>query len=781
MSVDHVPEIPGYRVLSPLGRGGMASVYLAMQESVEREVALKIMAPQLSADPTFGERFLREARIAAKLHHRHVVSIFDVGVHNGFHYCTMEYLPGGPVMRRGDQPLDVKPALRCIREISLALHYAQEKGFIHRDVKPDNILLREDGTCVLGDFGIARAADSGTIMTKTGSVVGTPHYMSPEQLRGRAIDGRADLYSLGVVFFQLITGKVPFEASDSLAVGIMHMTAPIPQLPSEFRILQPVLDRMLAKEPGDRFQTGGEIDAALAAIEKRLASGETEPPVSAESPTQPLRAARNSGYDTQGALRTEPQIGRIDQVDDHRIQATPRSNPRQRPSAQSSSPRGIWWVLLSLVVLAGLAYWQRPLVTLWVTGLLQPDAGLKPTPVPAPTNEPPLAVDTVQTPDPAIASDSNTDVTATPATDVKADAPVVATDDRLELERARRAEAEGRLSGADGALSEFLAAQRINPDNLEARSAINRIGTALAAQARSRLSAGDAGAAIGLQRELAAVPALTALATDLDQAIAAHAEQQKRSSRVPLLLAEADKLAQQGRSVEPRGNSAADRYQAVLALDSGNQEARSGLNRALAAAITEAESALEAKEIDRADALARRIQAFSSRARGLADLRQRIQDARELPKGLSPERQAAHDQLIRQGRQALANEQMLEPPGDSAYDKFRGAMSIDPRSAEAKAGMEAIGRALIVRINRNLDAGRASRADADISALDAVDPRYAGMAELKRRVAATYASNGLRSLESGSAEQARQDLANAERLDADTPAVQQLRAALDRN
>lgn len=759
----------------------MASVYLAMQESVEREVALKIMAPQLSADPTFGERFLREARIAAKLHHRHVVSIFDVGVHNGFHYCTMEYLPGGPVMRRGDQPLDLKPALRCIREISLALHYAQEKGFIHRDVKPDNILLREDGTCVLGDFGIARAADSGTIMTKTGSVVGTPHYMSPEQLRGRAIDGRADLYSLGVVFFQLITGKVPFEASDSLAVGIMHMTAPIPQLPSEFKILQPVLDRMLAKEPGDRFQTGGEIDAALGAIEKRLAAGETEPPVGAESPTQPLRAARSSGYDTQGTLRTEPQIGRIDQVDDHRIQATPRPNPRQRPSAKSASPRGIWWFLLSLVLLAGLAYWQRPLVTLWVTGLLQPDAGMKPTPVPAPTNEPPLAVDTVQTPDPAIASNSTTVVTPTPATDVKVDTPAVAADDRLELERARRAEAEGRLSGADGALSEFLAAQRINPDNLEARSAINRIGTALAAQARSRLSAGDAGAASGLQRELAAVPALASLAKDLDQAIAAQAEQQKRSSRVPRLLAEADKLAQQGRWVEPRGNSAADRYQSVLALDSGNQEARSGLNRALAAAITEAETALEAKEIDRADGLARRIQAFSSRARGLADLRERIKDARELPKGLSPERQAAHDQLIRQGRQALANEQMLEPPGDSAYDKFRGAMSIDPRSADAKAGMEAIGRALIVRINRNLDAGRASRADADISALDAVDPRYAGKADLMRRVAETYASNGLRSLERGSAEQARQDLGNAERLDANAPAVQQLRAALDRN
>ncbi len=374
MSADHVPQIPGYRILHPLGRGGMASVYLALQESVEREVALKIMAPQLSADPTFGDRFLREARIAAKLHHRHVVSIYDVGVYNGFHYCTMEYLPGGPVMKRGAPPLALKPALRCVREIALALHYAQEKGFIHRDVKPDNILLREDGSCVLGDFGIARAADSGTLMTKTGSVVGTPHYMSPEQLRGRAIDGRADLYSLGVVFFQLITGKVPFEASDSLAIGIMHMTAPLPQLPTEYRMLQPMLDRMLAKEPGDRFQTGAEIDAALAEVEKQIESGtaDTAPPAIGEAPTKPmlpLRAERKSGYDPQGTVRTEPQLGRMDRVDDDgmRADAAPAAVHARAPVVRrlrAAGSGGSWRRIV--VPLPALAYWQRPLITAWV-------------------------------------------------------------------------------------------------------------------------------------------------------------------------------------------------------------------------------------------------------------------------------------------------------------------------------------------------------------------------------------------------------------------------------
>jgi serine/threonine-protein kinase PpkA len=771
MSVDHVPNIPGYRVLSPLGRGGMASVYLAMQESVEREVALKIMAPQLSADPTFGERFLREARIAAKLHHRHVVSIFDVGVYNGFHYCTMEYLPGGPVMRRGDKPLALKPALRCIREISMALHYAQEKGFIHRDVKPDNILLREDGTCVLGDFGIARAADSGTIMTKTGSVVGTPHYMSPEQLRGRAIDGRADLYSLGVVFFQLITGNVPFEASDSLAVGIMHMTAPIPQLPSEFKILQPVLDRMLAKEPGDRYQTGGEIEAALAAIEKRLESGDTEPPVSDEGRTQAVRAARSSGYDTQGAARTEPQIGRMDAMDDEGLRATPRPQARQRAPSAPSPRRGIWWFLAILVVLASLAYWQRPLVTSWLAEFLEKSAAPGPAVEPARTRDPVVGVNPQPEPDPS--SDPVTTDPTPPASE-----PPLAADAVRELAEARSAEAAGRLAGADGALAAFIAAQQINPDNPEARSAIDRIGKALAAQARTLIVANDLPAASELQRQLAAVPTLAGAASDLEQAIAAAREQQQRGAEIPKLLAEADGLAGKGRWVEPRNNSAADRYRAVLALEPGNREASSGLDRAARAAMSQAELAIDTSQFDRAADLLKRVQALAPRTRGLTDLRERLEDAQARSRGPSPEQLARHDQFIREGRQALANDQLLEPPGDSAYDKFRNAMNMDPRSADARAGMDAIGQKLRERIDRNLAAGRATYADADISALNAVDPRYSGMGELKRRVAETYAGNGLRSLERGSTEQAREDLKNAEKLDASAPAVSQLRAAL---
>src|SRR5690606_4735705 len=165
-------------------------------------------------------------------------------------------------------------ALRVIREIATAINYAQQKGFIHRDIKPDNIILRDDGSSALTDFGIARANDSATRMTRTGAVVGTPHYMSPEQARGKQVDGRSDLYSLGIVLYEMLVGRVPYNAEDSLAVGIMHITQPVPRLPDGLLVLQPLVDGLLAKEPKDRFQTGNEAGAAIARYEQAIASGE---------------------------------------------------------------------------------------------------------------------------------------------------------------------------------------------------------------------------------------------------------------------------------------------------------------------------------------------------------------------------------------------------------------------------------------------------------------------------------------------------------------------------
>ncbi len=259
-------EIPGYKIVDTLGEGGMATVYLAIQESFEREVALKVMSASLSRDATFGERFIREARIVSRLIHPNIVTVYDVGVHEGHHFLSMEYVPGKDLKRKRFD-LSLLERLQVIRDVAAALDYAGRKGYVHRDVKPDNIMLRdEDGRAVLMDFGIARPSDVASGMTQVGTTVGTPHYMSPEQARGDKVDNRSDLYSLGVVLFLLISGDVPFDAESAVAVGIMHVSERIPRLPDHLKAFQPVIDRVLAKKPTERYQTGSELIAALDAI-----------------------------------------------------------------------------------------------------------------------------------------------------------------------------------------------------------------------------------------------------------------------------------------------------------------------------------------------------------------------------------------------------------------------------------------------------------------------------------------------------------------------------------
>lgn len=265
--------IPGYTIKRTLGRGGMATVYLAEQEKFERDVALKVMAPALSADAGFRERFLREAKIVAKISHPNIVTVYDVNEVNGLYYIAMEFHPGGDLKARIREGLEVAEALSVTRDVARALDFAHSRGYLHRDIKPDNILFRADGSAVLTDFGIAKATEGDASLTQMGMVAGTPKYMSPEQARAQALDADSDLYSLGVVFFEMLTGRLPFEASDPIALGIMHMNAPIPRLEGRLAHFQPLVDRLLAKQPGQRPQSGAQVIRELDALEKSFDFG----------------------------------------------------------------------------------------------------------------------------------------------------------------------------------------------------------------------------------------------------------------------------------------------------------------------------------------------------------------------------------------------------------------------------------------------------------------------------------------------------------------------------
>lgn len=257
-------EIPGYRIERALGRGGMASVYLAEQRSLCRPVAIKVLATDLAADTDFVERFKREARLVAQLNHPHIVSIYDIGVAADHPYLALEYIGGGDLRARlGKGAIPPEQALGILSQIGRALQRSHAQGIIHRDIKPENILFRPEGDAVVGDFGIAKSVSANTHLTQTGLIIGSPHYMSPEQMRGQVLDGRADIYSLGIVFHELLTGQAPYTANDTLAIAFKHLNDPIPRLPDQLGCYQSLLDRLLAKEPDQRLP---DADSLLAAI-----------------------------------------------------------------------------------------------------------------------------------------------------------------------------------------------------------------------------------------------------------------------------------------------------------------------------------------------------------------------------------------------------------------------------------------------------------------------------------------------------------------------------------
>lgn len=350
-------QVPGYRILRPLGAGGMASVYLAVQESLDREVALKVMSPQLAADREFTERFLKEGRITAKLSHRNLVTVFDIGSHEGVYYLAAEFIDGGTLRDLMNEGLTVPQVLDVVADVARALHYAHEKGVVHRDVKPSNILYKADRTVVLADFGIAKAMDTSSTATLAGSSIGTPDYMSPEQARGEPVDGRSDLYALGVMLFELLIGKPPYDGSDPFAVALAHITQPVPILPSEYAWLQPILDGLMAKRPQDRFASGDIFVQELNKARGRMPKAQG---------TQPLRhdTARRQAAESAATVAVSASTRR-----------TRRQSPRRAPLALAAG--------LAAAVVVGLLLWRLLAPTAEDTSVTQASIATPAQPGPA--------------------------------------------------------------------------------------------------------------------------------------------------------------------------------------------------------------------------------------------------------------------------------------------------------------------------------------------------------------------------------------------------------------
>jgi beta-lactam-binding protein with PASTA domain/predicted Ser/Thr protein kinase len=383
-----------YRILRKLGSGGMANVYLAEDEELGRRVAIKILNDRHANDDQFVERFRREAKNAAGLSHPNIVSIYDRGEAEGTYYIAMEYLEGRSLKERivAEGPLPIASAIEIARQILRAVGFAHRRQIVHRDIKPHNVLLVQDGPgdgderFKVTDFGISRTATSQ--MTEAGSIVGTAQYLSPEQARGAPVDQRSDIYSVGIVLYELLTGQLPFTGETPLEIAMKHLSE-IPRAPSELRPELPtdldmIVLRALAKDPADRFESAEEMERELA----RVAGGGGVTTETAEAATAVLAGA-GLAEAAPTMISRRPVVAPRETYDDHYYDY--EEPPRRR--------RPLWpWLLAILLaagaIVAGFYVWDRiqdelnatkPVAVPLVEGMRKPlaekairDAGLKP-------------------------------------------------------------------------------------------------------------------------------------------------------------------------------------------------------------------------------------------------------------------------------------------------------------------------------------------------------------------------------------------------------------------
>ncbi|MDW8277445.1 MAG: protein kinase [Anaerolineales bacterium] len=353
-----------YQIVAPLGEGGMAAVYKAYQPSMERYVALKVLPRQMAQSEEFLARFRREARLLAQLQHPHILPVFDYGEADGYTYIVMPFVQSGTLAHLLKARRLTYPEIRrIIVQIADALGYAHARGMIHRDVKPSNVLLDERGNCLLTDFGLARMAEPTSMLTSSGAIMGTPAYMSPEQGAGGTVDNRSDIYSLGVILYEMVTGRVPYSAETPIAVVFKHIQDPLPPArnfaPDLPDALELVLLKSLAKRPEDRYQTTDEfVHAIEEALPRGSAVGMASPAYDTNLPTMMEPTPRPPSRPPSVVPPAVPPASRPPStapLDTH-----PLSQPPY-PSAVSARPRkgaGIWgWIGAGVVIfgLIGLA------------------------------------------------------------------------------------------------------------------------------------------------------------------------------------------------------------------------------------------------------------------------------------------------------------------------------------------------------------------------------------------------------------------------------------------
>ena len=673
-----VVNLPGYKIIDVLGKGGMAVVYLATQESVGRQVALKILAPD-HTDETFTDRFLREARIISSLAHPNIITIYDANVYQGCHYMSMEYVPGNSLRDSRDQ-LTRKQKVDIIKQVALALDYAGKKGYVHRDIKPENILLHEDGRAILTDFGIARSQDASQGLTITGKVIGTPYYMSPEQTKGIQVDHRSDIYSLGIVLFQALAGQLPYDGPSFVAIGIKHLSDPIPELPKGLEIFQPIINICLSKDPAHRYQTANELYAALDKINdtdldfietkiaatrkagqqaphtKTIATDSMPPVVSARPKTKP------SHYIKMEPASPPPAHMDITDTDDFK-----RLNRRKR-----------WIFLFLLISIAAVGYYKRVALNHYYQAELAPVVERlinkysrradSPQPVETTATEPAI-------PEQNIDANTSTEIKNVDRVE-NTTGPKILKPEILNTDSPPRLQLAGQTPETIKQLSStYRQHLQTNPQDQAAKAALEEISKWYVLQVHSAIENNDSALA-----RLLIIQANDSLPhAFIPQRLVLLENQLLRREAIQNHLHQAQQHIDAGVLVVPAGHNAVDSLNAALAIDPDNATAKQLLQTIARHYYDKARNQVAAGKMH---------EALASVELGLTVINNHVQ-LTELKKSVQQEIRLQEKilSLLIQAEAQFQAGKAVEPRGESAIDLYKKILKEQPKNKKARRGV----------------------------------------------------------------------------------------------
>jgi serine/threonine-protein kinase PpkA len=726
-------DIPGYKIERKLGQGGMAEVYLATQESLGRQVALKITSQSHSQDPAFKERFFQEGHIVATLNHPNIVTIHEIGQVDEHYFIAMEYVAGKSLSEKIVEGMTLENSIQTVQRIARALAYAHKGGFLHRDIKPSNILFRDDEYAVLADFGIAtEIVDDDTRLTLTGISPGSPAYMSPEQVNGDALDGRSDQYSLGIVFYEMLTGERPYRGNSATATAVLHLTAPIPQLRSPYEALQPVFDRLLAKTPDERF---ADEDALIQALDD-------------PSSVEPRSVAEQDKYTATVMDRTQV---RMDQT---RVANPVEAQPPRKPMLANKRRWGSI-AALSTVLMAAAVFWLKSprhapdapaLASEAPTVQEQPadlsvdrpeteisqtaDLNARQTDSPEVAQEPADSQIVEQEAKVAQEAEPSASQESTDLSTVEAEAEVRQKADRNaalvdSLATAQTQMKAGRYMkpAGDNAFETYTGILVSDASNAAALQGLTQIAQNYEQQARVKQSDGDlekslAFADLGLKVE-PEHPGLTVLR-----------EEVTNQQKIEALMANAEAQLAGQRLTRPKGDNAYESYQAILAVDAGNQQAQAGLLQVAQNYEQFAQNKHKAGDLSGALAMAELGLEVDPEHAGLLVLRKQIATLLDTGQGS----QAEIERLLAIGQQQFDANQLTQPKGENARETYDKVLKMAPMNKQARTGLNAITQRYNVLVRDKQSAGDTAIAFSLVKEGLQAFPKHSGLRSLHEEI-----------------------------------------------